>query len=177
MKKKITAILQARMGSKRLPGKIMKKVGTNYIFELIVKRLKKSKQIDEIVVATSTKKGNDIFVNELKNLKIKFFRGNENDVIKRYYYAAKKFNAGIIIRITCDCPFVDPTIVDKFIQRLKKKKLDYISNCFPYTFPNGLDTEVFKFSFLENVFNNAKQRHKKKGGVVLRYLKENLKKI
>ena len=122
VKKKIIAIVQVRMGSTRLPKKAMKIINNKYVFELVHKRLKKSKLIDQIIFSTSKKKENDILVSELKK-KIDFFRGKENDVLDRYFHTAKKFRGSTIVRITCDCPFVDSRLVDKFVQTQKKVNL------------------------------------------------------
>lgn len=173
VKKKIIAIIQARVGSTRLPKKVLKKINNNFIFELIFKRLKKSKMINQIIFATSTKKENDELCIELVKRKISFFRGKENDVLDRYYKAAKKFHGSIIVRITCDCPFVDSNLVDLFIKKLIKGNYDYVSNCMPYTYPNGMDVEVFTFELLERAFFKATLKQRENGGVVLRYIKEN----
>ena len=174
VKKKIIAIVQVRMGSTRLPKKAMKIINNKYVFELVHKRLKKSKLIDQIIFSTSKKKENDILVSELKKKKIDFFRGKENDVLDRYFHTAKKFRGSTIVRITCDCPFVDSRLVDKFVQTQKKGKFDYVSNCIPYTFPNGMDIEVFTFKLLKTAFNKASTKQKVNGGVVLRFVKDNI---
>ena len=102
-------IIQARLGSTRLPGKVLRKINGIPVIELIYKRLKKCKLVDQIIVATSTNKDNDDLVNFLKLKKIKYFRGNEKDVLSRFFHAAKKFKFKTVIRITADCPLVDPT--------------------------------------------------------------------
>jgi spore coat polysaccharide biosynthesis protein SpsF (cytidylyltransferase family) len=172
-KKIIIAIVQVRMGSKRLPGKAMKFINGKYVFELVHKRLKKSKLLDQIIFSTSKKKENDILVSEFKKKKINFFRGKENDVLDRYFHTAKKFQGSVIVRITCDCPFVDPQLIDNFIQTQQKGKFDYVSNCLPYTFPNGMDIEVFTFKLLKTAFNKATTKQKANGGVVLRFVRDN----
>ena len=139
---KTTIIIQARMASSRFPGKILKKIRNNTIIELIVKRLKKAKLVNDIVVATSNIKENKPLINFLKKKKIKFFCGSENDVLSRFYSAAKKNKSKIIIRITGDCPLADPNIVDEFISEFKKNNYDYLSNVNPWTYPDGLDVEV-----------------------------------
>jgi len=142
---KTVIIIQARMGSSRLPDKIMKIINGKPMIELIVKRLKKSKQANEVVVATSNQPENKVLINHLKKIKAKIFIGKENDVLDRFYRAAKKFKADIVVRITADCPFVDAGLIDDFIKQFKNKKPDYLANCLPWTFPDGLDTEVFSF--------------------------------
>ena len=113
---KTTIIIQARMSSSRFPGKILKTIQDIPIIELIIKRLKKSKLVDDILVATSNIKENKLLINLLKKKKIKFFCGSEHDALSRFYYAAKKNKSRIIVRITGDCPLADPKIVDEFVE-------------------------------------------------------------
>ena len=129
----------------------MKIISGKPMIELIVKRLKKSKEANDVVVATSKEPENKVLIEHLKKIKTKVFIGNENDVLDRFYKAAKKFKADIIVRITADCPFVDAGLIDDFIKRFKNKKPDYLANCLPWTFPDGLDTEVFSFKLLEKI--------------------------
>ena len=170
---KTVIIVQARMGSSRLPNKVMKIINGKPMIELIVKRLKKSKEANDVVVATSRKPENKTLIAHLKKIKTKVFIGEENDVLDRFYRAAKKFKADIIVRITADCPFVDAGLIDDFIKRFKNKKPDYLANCLPWTFPNGLDTEVFSFELLEKIARKAKLKHRISGGVLISYLKDN----
>ena len=170
---KTVIIVQARMGSSRLPNKVMKIINGKPMIELIVKRLKKSKEANDVVVATSRESENKVLIEHLKKIKTKVFIGKENDVLDRFYRAAKKFKADIIVRITADCPFVDAGLIDDFIKRFKNKKPDYLSNCLPWTFPDGLDTEVFSFELLEKIARKAKLKHRISGGVLISYLKDN----
>ena len=147
--KNFFAIVQARCGSTRLRGKILKKVKSLSFFEILIKRLKKSKQIDKIIIATTTKKIDDKIIDLCKKHGTDYFRGPEKNVLKRYYLAAKKFNVHNVIRITSDCPLADPDLIDKMINLFKKeKKLQYLSNTNPPTFPNGFDVEIFTFKIL-----------------------------
>ena len=170
---KTVIIIQARMGSSRLPNKVMKIINGKPMIELIVKRLKKSKEANDVVVATSRESENKVLIEHLKKIKTKVFIGEENDVLDRFYRAAKKFKADIIVRITADCPFVDAGLIDDFIKRFKNKKPDYLANCLPWTFPDGLDTEVFSFELLEKIARKAKLKHRISGGVLISYLKDN----
>ena len=170
---KTVIIVQARMGSSRLPNKVMKIINGKPMIELIVKRLKKSKEANDVVVATSGESENKVLIEHLKKIKTKVFIGKENDVLDRFYRAAKKFKADIIVRITADCPFVDAGLIDDFIKRFKNKKPDYLANCLPWTFPDGLDTEVFSFELLEKIAKKAKLKHRISGGVLISYLKDN----
>jgi len=153
---KILAIIQARMGSTRLPEKILKKVEGKEILAHVIERVLRSKMVDLIVVATTTSKKDDViasFINNYVNNKIKLFRGSENDVLDRYYQAAKEYSADIIIRITSDCPLIDSDIIDKIVQEfIKQRDYNYISNTLiNRTFPRGLDVEVFNFKTLETL--------------------------
>ena len=118
----ITCIIQARLGSKRFPQKILKKVEGKSIIELIISRLKLSKKINQIVVAIPKTKIDDKLNDFLKKRKITIFRGSEKNVLKRYYDAANYFKSNTIVRITSDCPLVDYKIIDKMIDILNKKK-------------------------------------------------------
>ena len=109
----IIAIVQARMGSKRLPGKVLLKVNGKTLIEILMQRLLLSKKIEKIVLATSKKKENDPLVEEVKDLGFKVYRGSENDVLDRYFNVAKKFKANVIVRITGDCPLIDPYLIDE----------------------------------------------------------------
>jgi glutamate-1-semialdehyde 2,1-aminomutase len=155
---KISAIIQARMGSTRLPGKVMKKILGYPLIELIVKRLKKSKLLDEVIVATSNNKENYPLINFLKRKKIKYCCGSENDVLARYYSTATKNKINTIVRITGDCPLVDAKIVDEFLSKFKKTNVDYLSNCNPWTYPDGLDVEVFSYKILKRAHQKAKKK-------------------
>ncbi|HHV73352.1 MAG TPA: NTP transferase domain-containing protein [Thermoanaerobacterium sp.] len=172
---KKAAIIQARMGSTRLPGKVMKIIMGKPIIEHVVNRVKASKEIDDIIIATTTNKEDDIIIEKAKKLNVKYFRGSENDVLSRYYHAAKENNADIVIRITSDCPLIDPKIIDKiirtFIETSKKEKIDYLSNTIERTYPRGLDVEVFNFETLEKVFKEADKSYQREH--VTPYIYEN----
>ena len=170
---KTTIIIQARVASSRFPGKILKKIQNNTIIELIVKRLKKAKLADDIVVATSSNKENEPLIELLKKKKIKFFCGSENDALSRFYLVAKKNKSKIIVRITGDCPLADPNIVDEFILEFKKNNFDYLSNANPWTYPDGLDVEVFSFKLLKEAHIKAKRKHRINGSVLIPYLRDN----
>lgn len=152
MYKSTGIIIQARTGSKRLPNKIIKKILPNTTFiEFLVKRLNRIKKIEKIIIATSNKKKDDkIFKLKLKN--VFFFRGSETNVIKRYLDAAQKYKLRHIIRITADCPFVDPTLIEKILQKYHKGKYNYASNVNPPSFPNGFDIEIFDLNTLKKSF-------------------------
>jgi spore coat polysaccharide biosynthesis protein SpsF len=152
----IVAIIQARTGSTRLPNKIFMELCDRPLIYHIVNRLRPSSRIDKIVIATTINPDDDILELWAKENEIECFRGNENDVLSRYYFAAKKYNANTIIRITADDPFKDFTIIDRVINLFEVENLDFANNNNPPTFPEGLDTEVFTFKALELAFQNAK---------------------
>ena len=144
-------IIQARLGSSRLPGKVLINYKNYTLLSVLHQRLKRSQKIKDVIIATTKKREDNEIVKFCKNNSIKYFRGSENNVLNRYYQTAKKFNIKNIIRITADCPFIDPTILDKMIIEFKKKKLDYLSNTYPEpsTYPDGMDIEIFKFNSLK----------------------------
>ena len=152
---RVIALVQARLGSVRLPQKVMCKISEQTIIELLLLRLSKSTELDEIVVATSETDENKKLVKHVESLGFRCTQGSEKDVLRRFYESAKSLNADIIVRITGDCPLVDPDIVDECIKRFKSLKVDYFSNISPASFPDGLDTEVFSFNTLEQANNNA----------------------
>ena len=120
--KKFVAIIQARLTSKRFPGKVIQKIGKSSVLEVMLKRLRKSKKIDQIVVSIPANKKNKKLFEYLKKLDVKIFRGSENNVLDRFYKTAVKFKASDVIRITGDCPFIDPKIIDNLINLYSKKK-------------------------------------------------------
>lgn len=146
---KVVAIVQARMGSSRLPGKVMKPIVDKPVIELLLKRLDLSTEVDQIVVATSLDPKNIELKNHVTSLGFDCHMGSEDDVLSRVYDAAKSFHADIVIRITGDCPFVDPGLVDLIVREFKSSSADYVANINPPTYPDGLDVEVFAFSALE----------------------------
>jgi len=153
-KPKIAAIIQARMGSTRLPGKILKNILGEPMLLKLVKRVKSANTLDEIVVATTALSEDDI-VEELCNKNgICVFRGDADDVLNRYYFAAKQFDAGIIVRLTGDNPLVDPQIIDSAVSKfLELKNIQSIDYLLTQNYPYGINVEVFSFSTLERAFN------------------------
>ena len=143
------AIIQARVQSTRLPNKVFAEIKGHPLIWHVVNRISNCKNVEKIVLATTENPKDDALEKWAKDNGIPSFRGSENDVLARYYFAAKKFNASTIVRITSDDPFKDPVITDRVIQVLKEKNLDFTYNNNPPTFPEGLDTEVFSFAALE----------------------------
>ena len=144
-------ILQARMGSTRLPGKVLLPLLDRPLLAWDVYRLCKCRLIDEIVIATTTDPRDDTLADLCASEGWGCFRGSENDVLDRYYGAARQYNADTIVRITSDCPLIDPAVTDYVIATYAAAApaADYASNVFPRTYPRGLDTEVFSFAALE----------------------------
>ncbi|MCF6465226.1 cytidylyltransferase domain-containing protein [Clostridium sp. Cult2] len=154
---KTVCIIQARMGSTRLPGKVMLDLCGKTVLWHVIERVKRVKNIDEIVIATTTGKKDDVIVEEVLKYGAKVFRGSEEDVLSRYYYAAKENKADVVVRLTSDCPLIDPEVTNDVIDFYlnNNNNLDYVSNTLERTFPRGLDTEVFSFEALEKAFNEA----------------------
>ncbi len=155
------AIIQARMGSTRLPKKVMMEIGGVPIIELLIRRLSKSKKITKIIVATSNHKNNYPLIKHVENLGYHVYCGSEKDVLGRYFYAAQEAKAKVIVRITGDCPLVDPLLVDDVIEGFIKNNADYASNREPATYPDGLDVEVFSMQALDMANNEARSAHQR----------------
>ena len=151
-----TAIIQARMGSTRLPGKVMLEILEKTVLWHVVNRVSKAELIDELIVVTSVNSEDDIIAEFCEDNDALVFRGSEKDVLDRYYQCAKKYDVGDIVRITADCPLHDPNVIDMVINEYLKGNYDYVSNTIKYTFPNGFDVEVFLFDALEDSWENAK---------------------
>lgn len=154
----VVCIMQARVGSTRLPKKVLKEICGKTVLEHDIDRLKRVKNISKIVIATTTEEKDIEIVDEAKRLGITCFRGSETDVLSRYYFAAKENNADAVVRVTSDCPLLDPEVTEATIKYYldNKDKYDYVSNTLERTFPRGLDTEVFSFNVLEKAFKEAK---------------------
>lgn len=158
---KIVAIIQARMGSTRLPGKVMMEIEGRPMLWHVVRRTKLARCIDEIVVATSHSKNDDPIEHFCRAEGIPCYRGSEHDVLDRYYRAAKEFNADLILRVTADCPLIDPLIIEKIAADFQRARQDsgceYASNTLRYTYPDGMDAELFSMAALERAWEEAKK--------------------
>jgi spore coat polysaccharide biosynthesis protein SpsF len=152
---KIGCIVQARMGSTRLPGKVLAKINNKPMLHYLVKQLQFSNEINEIVIATTDLEEDLEIVKFAKKNNIRFFIGSDDDVLDRYYQCAKEFSFSTIVRITADNPLIDPYIVDKVIRCFKENTYDYVSNAISRTFPYGTEVEIFSFDTLENTWKNA----------------------
>ncbi len=155
------AIVQARMGSTRLPGKVLMDLGGDTVLSRVVRRLARAQLVEKIVVATTETLRDELIVVECKRLGVSCFRGSEDDVLDRYYRAAEESGAAVIVRITSDCPVIDPERVDETIRVFQSERADYASNAHPRTFPRGLDTEVFSMAALGRAWREAHAPHQR----------------
>ena len=154
MKNKIGVIIQARTGSKRLPNKVLKKITKNQnILEFLINRFKLSKTINKIILATTNLKEDDRIL-KINSTKIKFFRGSQNNVLKRYIDAAEKYDLNHIIRITADCPFTDPNLIDKMTKKYINSQFNYISNVNPPLIQTVLMLRFFSVRTLKKEFKD-----------------------
>ncbi|WP_017470749.1 cytidylyltransferase domain-containing protein [Amphibacillus jilinensis] len=176
---KIGVIIQARMGSARLPGKVMKEVEDKPILDHVITRVKQSKYVDKIIIATtSDEKDNCIEKLSLK-CGVSVFRGNEFDVLSRYYYAAEENHIDVVVRVTSDCPLIDPKILDKMIEFYLNKDYEIVSNAgsdtSQRTYPRGLDVEIFSYEALKKSHMEAKEAYQREH--VTPYIYENSDKV
>ncbi|AOY78277.1 cytidylyltransferase domain-containing protein [Clostridium formicaceticum] len=177
--KKVVAIIQARMGSTRLQGKVLKDLCGKTVLAHDIERVKQSKLVNEIVIATTISKEDDAIVAESLNNGTKFYRGSEEDVLGRYYKAALENEADVVVRITSDCPLIDPYIADEIINYYLENNYDLVTNAGSdlgqRTYPRGLDVEVFSFCILKEAHEKAKQLYQREH--VTPYIYENSEKI
>ncbi|MDE2427261.1 MAG: glycosyltransferase family protein [Burkholderiales bacterium] len=147
-KMKIVAIIEARMTSSRLPGKVLLEAAGKPMLQHLVERLKLAPSIDEIVIATTVNDADNELIKFCSSANIKYFRGSENDVMDRVIKTAQHFNADIIVEITGDCPIIDPLIVEQVVRIFKNNRADYVSNAHVRTYPDGMDVQVFSLDSL-----------------------------
>ncbi|KAA0967091.1 acylneuraminate cytidylyltransferase [Sporosarcina sp. ANT_H38] len=145
------------MGSTRLPGKVLKTVMDKTLLEYQIERVSRSTLIDKIIVATTDKKNDNVIANLCEQFGVNVYRGSEEDVLSRYYEAATEYSADVVVRLTSDCPLIDPEVTDQVIQLYLNQlaEFDYVSNTLEQTFPRGLDVEVFSISALQKAYENA----------------------
>jgi spore coat polysaccharide biosynthesis protein SpsF len=157
---RVVIVTQARMTSTRLPGKVAIDVLGKTLLEHHLERLQRSKRKTLVVVATTTNHADDVIARICEITGTSIFRGSEHDVLERYYFAAAKFDADIVVRVTSDCPLIDPAVIDLTIEAFLSARptKDYVSNCrLKQTYPRGLDTEVFSFAALKEAHEQATQ--------------------
>lgn len=151
----VLAIIQARMGSSRFPGKTLADLCGHPVLWHVVERAREAEGIDDVLVATTERRSDDSVADLCARLGVPCFRGSENDVLDRYYRAAESKRATAVVRITADCPLIDPRVIAKTVARFAEHNWDYVSNSLRYTYPDGLDTEVFSFAALECAWRTA----------------------
>ena len=156
---KTIAIVQARMGSTRLPNKVMREIAGVPLIELLLGRLSKVTRVDQIIVATTTDLRDQSLVDHVRSLGYEVFQGSEHDVLDRYYQAAKAHTPDTVVRITGDCPLIDPILVDKVIAAYEEQAVDFLSNARIPSFPDGLDAAVFSFAALECAQREATSKY------------------
>ncbi|MFX0195113.1 MAG: cytidylyltransferase domain-containing protein [Candidatus Hodarchaeota archaeon] len=152
----IAAIIQARMGSMRLPGKVLLDISGQPMLWHVVNRVRRVKRVDKVFVATSDEVSDDPIVAFCEEEGISCFRGSSDNVLDRYYQAAKWLDADVIVRITADCPLIDPEVLNDVVEHYMEGDFDYVSNIDPPTFPDGLDIEVFSCQTLQWAWREAK---------------------
>lgn len=158
------------MGSTRLPSKVLKEVASKPMLWHMFNRLENSREIDFVVLATTTSPEDDELEQFAKDYDLPFYRGSEGDVLGRYYEAAKKFHCSAIVRLTGDCPLIDPAVTDQVITTHLNSDSDYTANIINRTYPRGLDTEVISYEVLEKAHNEAFQDYEREH--VTPYIKE-----
>ncbi|MGP0098992.1 MAG: aminotransferase class III-fold pyridoxal phosphate-dependent enzyme [Terriglobales bacterium] len=151
----VVAIIQARMGSSRLPGKSLAEIEKRPMLWHVIERVKRARLVDRVVVATSVAPADDAIENMCRENEVRCYRGSESDVLDRFYHAALAEKPAKVVRITADCPLIDPEVVDRVVARFERGDLDYASNVMVRSYPDGLDTEVFSFSALERAWHEA----------------------
>ena len=173
--KKTVAIIQARMGSTRLPGKVMKDLKGKPVLWHVIERVKQAKNIDQIIIATTIHKRDKIIHDKAMEWGIKAYKGSEEDVLARYFKAANKNDIDTVVRITSDCPLIDPQVIDEIVEYYTKNNYTLVTNAGSdlnnRTYPRGLDIEVFSFKVLEKAYENAKEKYQREH--VTPYIYEN----
>lgn len=158
---RVVAIVQARMGSTRLPGKVLRDLGGKTMLARVVERLLQSTVLDEVVVATTVSDNDGAIADECEMLGVPCFRGAEDDVLDRYYHSAVTYGAQHVVRITGDCPLIDPQLVTRVVSEHRENCLDYACNFIPRTFPRGLDTEVMTMNALSRAWREATEPYER----------------
>jgi spore coat polysaccharide biosynthesis protein SpsF len=147
------------MGSTRLPGKVLMDLGGASVLERVVRRLERAKRIQEVVIATTVSPADDFIVRACDSIGVASFRGSENDVLDRYVQAASQHHATAVIRVTSDCPLIDPALVDEVIELFLAEQVDLACNTLPRTYPRGLDAEIFSMETLQRAEEFSDQPH------------------
>lgn len=168
---RVVAIIQARMGSTRLPGKVLKDIGGETMLARVVRRTQQATLLDQTVVATTLKSSDDAIVAECERLGVPIFRGDEDDVLDRYYSAARAYKAESVARITSDCPFIDPKMADRIIDAFLDEEADYAGNTLARAYPRGVAPEVMTMRALARAWREATESYER--GHVTPYIYQN----
>ena len=155
----VIALIQARMGSTRLPGKVLKTIGTRPVIEHVIRRAEAATLVDDVYVVTSIEKNNLPLIHFVSGLGVALYVGSEDDVLDRYWQAARLTRADHFVRITADCPVMDPVMIDRVIALHLERGNDYTSNIAPPSWPDGLDVEVVTRDALRRCWSEATARH------------------
>jgi spore coat polysaccharide biosynthesis protein SpsF len=158
---RVVAIVQARMGSTRLPGKVLRRIGTRTMLARVVERTQRASMLDEVVVATTTGADDEAIVAECRRLGVPVFRGKEQDVLDRYWQAARAHQAQMVVRITSDCPLIEPEVIDRVVDAFLHVAPDYASNTLERSYPRGLDTEAVGLAALERAWHEATEAYQR----------------
>jgi spore coat polysaccharide biosynthesis protein SpsF len=156
---KTVVIVQARMSSTRLPGKVLKDIGGKTMLEWVTTRVRRASFVTEVVVATTTGPKDDLVVDECKRLDVPWHRGSEEDVLDRYYRAAQERGAEVVVRVTSDCPLIDPREIERVIASFREEGPSYASNSIAPGYLRGLDTEVMTMESLTRAWREARQSY------------------
>ena len=152
---KVVVLIQARMASTRLPGKVLRDLGGASLLARVTRRVQRASLPQEVSVATTVKPADDAILAETQRLGVAAFRGDEQDVLDRFYQAALARQADAVVRITADCPMIDPGLIDDVVSKFLEKRPDYASNCLERTYPRGLDTEIMSVEALARAWKSA----------------------
>jgi len=171
--KKISVLIQARIGSKRFPAKVLEKIGKKPLLWYVINRVKQVKGVEQIILTTTRKKEDRVLEKIARKSSILFFAGCTNDVLNRFYQCSKIFHADPIIRITGDCPLIDSKLIENCLNFYKKHNYDYVTNTLEPTFPDGLDVEIFSFNSLKKAAKYTKSKSEREH--VTPYIRNNKK--
>lgn len=164
-KLRTVAIVQARMGSSRLPGKVLQDIHGKPMLAWVVERTRRAHLVDSVAVATTSESSDDAIEAWCRESTTACYRGSTFDVLDRFYQAARLFAADVVVRVTADCPVIDPDVIDETISAFNEHRVDFAANRLPppwgRTYPIGLDTEVCRFSVLERAWKEAQAAHER----------------
>lgn len=158
---RVVAIVQARTGSTRLPGKVLQDLGGRSMLARVIRRTLRAECLDDVVIATTSSEQDDPVVAEARRLGVPWFRGNEHDVLDRYFAAAEAARAELVVRVTSDCPMIDPALIDRVVAAFLTERPNYASNFLERTYPRGLDNEVVSFDDLARAWCEAKRPYQR----------------